>query len=433
VASKLGGALDELSDQIRDSHPTGNADIDQALAQIVTTSVGTAVGAAAGGTSGAFTGYNVDRFNRQLHPTEEQRLRQLQQGKSPEEQYRLAAAECALTHCADGIPDSDSNKAMLQKMQNDGQGYTVQQEQLKNAGAFEGYGAVDRINDGLDRYQVSNRAVGAVQAVTSTAVAAEALGAGCASVVGCGLGTAVAVGSLDYAKAGFNQAVNGDVTSTYGEQALQALGMSPGGAALAYGALNLGAAAGSAVTANQTAKASAVTSTEASDAGKTASSVNKGNFTGGGAALGDDSQFVVGERQLPAKQGTLSGIPELPPANAPPDQVRAVNRQNETAQVLADHGLDVTQLPNTGRPGANPDLSINGEVADVYAPTSGNLQTVRDTVATKVSTQAPNVVINLADSPLSSTQVAQFLQRNPVAGMDSVILIKNGKVTVIGK
>ncbi|MFJ2995793.1 hypothetical protein ACIPHM_24560, partial [Pandoraea sp. NPDC087047] len=34
------------------------------------TGVGTAVGAAVGGSSGALTGYNVDRFNRQLHPDE---------------------------------------------------------------------------------------------------------------------------------------------------------------------------------------------------------------------------------------------------------------------------------------------------------------------------------------------------------------------------
>ncbi|RSD19131.1 hypothetical protein EIZ52_10595 [Pandoraea apista] len=70
LTSKLGGALNELSENIQKAHPTGNADIDQALAQIVATGVGTAVGAAVGGSSGAFTGYNVDRFNRQLHPDE---------------------------------------------------------------------------------------------------------------------------------------------------------------------------------------------------------------------------------------------------------------------------------------------------------------------------------------------------------------------------
>ncbi|AIU26154.1 hypothetical protein LV28_05995 [Pandoraea pnomenusa] len=68
MTSKLGGTLNELSESIQKAHPTGNADIDQALAQIVATGVGTAVGAAVGGSSGAFAGYNVDRFNRQLHP-----------------------------------------------------------------------------------------------------------------------------------------------------------------------------------------------------------------------------------------------------------------------------------------------------------------------------------------------------------------------------
>ncbi|WP_331694680.1 hemagglutinin repeat-containing protein [Pandoraea sputorum] len=70
LTSKLGGTLNELSENIQKARPTGNADIDQALAQIVATGVGTAVGAAVGGSSGAFTGYNVDRFNRQLHPQE---------------------------------------------------------------------------------------------------------------------------------------------------------------------------------------------------------------------------------------------------------------------------------------------------------------------------------------------------------------------------
>ncbi len=70
LTSKLGGALNELSENIQKARPTGNADIDQALAQIVATSVGTAVGAAVGGSSGAFTGYNTDRFNRQLAPNE---------------------------------------------------------------------------------------------------------------------------------------------------------------------------------------------------------------------------------------------------------------------------------------------------------------------------------------------------------------------------
>jgi hypothetical protein len=43
--------------------------------------------------------------------------------------------------------------------------------------------------------------------------------------------------------------------------------------------------------------------------------------------------------------------------------------------------------------------------------------------------QAPNVVVNLADSPLSASEVAQYLQRNPVGGLRNLILIKDGQVT----
>jgi len=76
LTSKLGGTLNELSDNIQKAHPTGNADIDQALAQIVATGVGTAVGAAVGGSSGAFTGFNTDRFNRQLSQDQYDKARQ---------------------------------------------------------------------------------------------------------------------------------------------------------------------------------------------------------------------------------------------------------------------------------------------------------------------------------------------------------------------
>ncbi|MCE4061294.1 hypothetical protein LXM60_13880 [Pandoraea sputorum] len=66
LTSKLGAVLNGVSDDIRKKRPTGNADIDEALGQIVATGLGTAVGAVAGGTSGAFSGFNTDRFNRQL-------------------------------------------------------------------------------------------------------------------------------------------------------------------------------------------------------------------------------------------------------------------------------------------------------------------------------------------------------------------------------
>ncbi|HEM7875019.1 RES family NAD+ phosphorylase [Burkholderia contaminans] len=161
----------------------------------------------------------------------------------------------------------------MQKIQNDGAQYTYEQNVLKKAGAFDGYGDLDRLSDTYDRNQVSNRLVGAVQGVGSVAVAAGAVTGGCASVAGCALGAAIAVGAVDYAKSGFTQMMSGNLTPTYGEQALQSLGMSPTGAALVYGALNLGGAAIQTVIAGR-----------AIDATAAANAWAKGTYTGSSSA-----------------------------------------------------------------------------------------------------------------------------------------------------
>ncbi|KGW79418.1 hypothetical protein Y046_5149 [Burkholderia pseudomallei MSHR2990] len=234
----------------------------KALNEVVATAGGAAGGALAGGGSsgtlaGAGAAANNELYNRQLHESEAQKLQQLQKNQSPQEQYRLAAAECSLVHCADNIPDSDPNKAVLQKMQNDGAQFTYEQGVLKKAGAFDGYGKLDSLSDAYDRNQVSNRLVGAVQGVGSTAAGIGAATGGCYTLVACIAGAAVAGVSFDYAKAGFTQLVNGNPTPTYGELALQSLGMSPSGAALTYAGLGLGAAVGSVAANNAAAQAAA--------------------------------------------------------------------------------------------------------------------------------------------------------------------------------
>ncbi|WP_260858626.1 hypothetical protein [Paraburkholderia sp. BCC1885] len=67
IASIAAGRLNELSGAIAGSNPTGNADIDTTLGNIVANAIATGAGAAVGGNAGAFEGYNTDRFNRQLH------------------------------------------------------------------------------------------------------------------------------------------------------------------------------------------------------------------------------------------------------------------------------------------------------------------------------------------------------------------------------
>ncbi|WP_181146493.1 contact-dependent inhibition toxin BcpA [Burkholderia multivorans] len=77
IASIGSGKLNELSSAIAGSDPTGNANMNQALGNIVANALATGAGAAVGGESGAFSGYNVDRFNRQLHPEEKTLAKQL--------------------------------------------------------------------------------------------------------------------------------------------------------------------------------------------------------------------------------------------------------------------------------------------------------------------------------------------------------------------
>ncbi|RXV69184.1 filamentous hemagglutinin N-terminal domain-containing protein [Burkholderia stabilis] len=233
----------------------------KALNEIVATAGGAAGGALAGGGSGTLAGAgaaaNNELYNRQLHQSEAEKLQQLQKNQSPQEQYRLAAAECALVHCADNIPDSDPSKAILQKMQNDGAQFAYEKDVLTKAGAFDGYSKLDRLNDAYDRNQVSNRLMGAVQGVTGVATGTAAALGGCYTLVACIAGGAVAGISFDYAKAGFTQAVNGNPTPTYGELALQSLGMSPGAAAMTYAALGLGATVGSVAANNAAVQAAA--------------------------------------------------------------------------------------------------------------------------------------------------------------------------------
>ncbi|WP_175806794.1 contact-dependent inhibition toxin BcpA [Burkholderia cenocepacia] len=77
IASIASGKLNELSSAIAGSDPTGNANMNQALGNIVANALATGAGGAVGGESGAFSGYNVDRFNRQLHPEEKTLAKQL--------------------------------------------------------------------------------------------------------------------------------------------------------------------------------------------------------------------------------------------------------------------------------------------------------------------------------------------------------------------
>ncbi len=436
VSSKLAPQLQDLSKSVAGSVNTGSTDLNDAIGNLAANIAAGGVGFAVGGGAGAATAANTDRFNRQLHQEEAKSLAALKKGKSPAEQDRLDAAACYLVHCADGVPASDANYARLQAMQTQGAQYTKEIQTIQATGQFIPYSSWDRITDVYTSLPAIKGAANVVGGVFGTAggvaLTAGAI-AGCPTTAvtcaGIPVGAGVTGLGLNQFNTGTGQ-ITGSIPSTEGQAVLNSFNPNAPGRPnpLVTDALTTGAGIAVGVAGGKVLGALASDGTAVT---QPTGSTNR-NFLGGGATLADDAQFALGERQLKPGQGTLSGSPEAPPANASKDQVRSINRQNEAAQILADHGLDVNQLPNTGKPGPNPDLSINGQVADVYAPKSGNLQTIRDKVVEKTAEQAPNVVINLADSPLSASEVAQYLQRNPVGKANSVIIIKDGRVTVLG-
>ncbi|MEA1031596.1 hypothetical protein T3A99_23815 [Pseudomonas sp. N-137] len=131
------------------------------------------------------------------------------------------------------------------------------------------------------------------------------------------------------------------------------------------------------------------------------------------------------------KVGSLRGDAEIPSKNASPDMVRSIERQNEAAKKLAQAGYDVEQLANTGRKGPNPDLRINGDLADVFSPIANTPISVLMTVTEKVQKQASSIVVNLADTPLTFGQIETALTSRPVEGLKRLYLMRNNEFRVV--
>ena len=116
---------------------------------------------------------------------------------------------------------------------------------------------------------------------------------------------------------------------------------------------------------------------------------------------------------------------------------RGTQRQNETAKLLADEGCDIEMLPEdeTNTYGlkekSKPDYLIEGEVYDCYSPSTGNMNTIRKEISGKTKEQAPNIVMNLDDSPLSIEQLVDNLKGNKITRLKKLIVIKDGKVVVV--
>jgi SPP1 gp7 family putative phage head morphogenesis protein len=103
---------------------------------------------------------------------------------------------------------------------------------------------------------------------------------------------------------------------------------------------------------------------------------------------------------------------------------RAIQRENETAQLLAGSGLDVVQNPVVAGP-KKPDYLINGEVYDHYAPSTDNVRRIWERVKEKVDDgQAPNVVIGLRDSAASEEALRRQFADWPIDGLGRVLIVR---------
>jgi filamentous hemagglutinin len=186
IASIAAGKLNDLSRAIAGSDPTGNASMNEALGNIVANVIATGAGGAAGGEAGAFSGYNVDRFNRQLHDDEKAAIRKKANGDEDAEK-RLTRAGCYAVKCwAEYAEGSDArNKNFVSEIEAASLGPELNWvNQQQEAGLFE-YAPWQKVGDALknDPVGVAKDAakvvLGGVTAKAGAAICATT-GAGCA-------------------------------------------------------------------------------------------------------------------------------------------------------------------------------------------------------------------------------------------------------------
>ena len=108
---------------------------------------------------------------------------------------------------------------------------------------------------------------------------------------------------------------------------------------------------------------------------------------------------------------------------------RDVQRQNDSANVLAREGYDIEHNHDIRPNGTQPDYKISGEYVDHVNPRTNNVEQARTALSRKVPKQAERVVMRLDDTNLSVQDVQGILQRKPIADLKEVIFIKDGAVT----
>jgi hypothetical protein len=130
----------------------------------------------------------------------------------------------------------------------------------------------------------------------------------------------------------------------------------------------------------------------------------------------------------PAHTPDPSRRPRGPATALDGEKTRSLERENESAIVLARAGYDVEQNPPSSST-KRPDYRIQGEVWDCYAPQGSNVKTIRAGMRKKVrGEQAARIILNLDDCGASPAEIRACLQRDPIRGLEEIKIIENGEV-----
>lgn len=126
---------------------------------------------------------------------------------------------------------------------------------------------------------------------------------------------------------------------------------------------------------------------------------------------------------IPKSEGSLTGHVTKTTPQMTKENIRSLNRENESAQILSKSGFHVEQNPIVAGK-KDPDYRINGEIFDNYAPKSGSVRNIWTEVKGKINEgQTNNVVINMSDTKVSAPELQQQFTKWPIVGLDKIIII----------
>ncbi len=150
-----------------------------------------------------------------------------------------------------------------------------------------------------------------------------------------------------------------------------------------------------------------------------------GKTDGAIASPGNSNIWQTGSigNVITKSEGVLTGPVTKMDSGMTKENIRSLNRENESAQILSQSGFYVEQNPSVAG-NKNPDYRINGEIFDNYAPKSNSVRNIYSEVKTKIDKgQTSNVVINMSDTKVSIPELQKQLTQWPIMGLDKVIVI----------